>query len=124
MKFVPILFWLLALVHLAPAVAAISPNQIATLYGIEPANKTLLTLLQHRAILLGLVGVAFAYAAFKPAFRWPVLCIGAASMALFISFCVLNGQLSSSLGRIAIIDAISLGIAAVAAYLILKSKKL
>ena len=48
MKLVPSLFWILALVHMVPMIAAIMPSQITKLYGIVPAEKTQIVLLQHR----------------------------------------------------------------------------
>ena len=48
-----------------PVLAAIAPQQISKLYGVSATDSALITLLQHRAILLGIVGLAFAVAAFS-----------------------------------------------------------
>ncbi|MEM9669807.1 MAG: hypothetical protein AAF950_12855 [Pseudomonadota bacterium] len=101
-----LLFAFLAIIHFLPAVAAIAPGQLTSLYGVEPTNTPLVTLLQHRAILPGLVGGAFACAAAMPAVRWPALIGGAISMIGFPIIAALNNELGGSLRRIAIVDAI------------------
>lgn len=108
MTLISVLFWILALVHLVPALAALAPSRISRLYGIDPGDKSLLVLLQHRAILLGLVGAAFASAAHLESVRWPVLIGGSMSMVGFIIITAAHGQLKSRLGRIALIDAMAL----------------
>ena len=120
MSIIALLFWFLAVIHFLPAIAAVAPAQLSALYGIEPSNKTLITLLQHRAILLGLVGGAFACAAHMPALRWPVLIGGTISMIGFILIAALNSELGGPLRRIAIVDAI--GVPALIALVVLLSR--
>jgi len=117
------LFWFLAVIHFLPAIAAVAPSQLATLYGIAPGDKALVTLLQHRAILLGLVGGAFACAAHMPGVRWPALIGGAISMVSFLIIATLHGELGGSLRRIAIIDAIGLPAVLALAYLLMTSNQ-
>lgn len=116
------LFWILALIHFLPAIAALAPSQISALYGIAPTDKALMTLLQHRAVLLGLVGAAFACAAHLSEVRWPVLIGGTISMISFILIAALNSELGGSLRRIAIVDAIGLPAVVALVYLLLKSQ--
>lgn len=105
---ISILFWVLAVINIPPAIAAIAPGQIKRLYGIDDADKTLITLLQHRAILLGIVGAMCAVAAHVEMFRWPALIGAAVSMISFLLLCLLQGQFGGSLRKIAIVDAIGL----------------
>ena len=103
------LFAFLAAIHLLPAIAAVFPRQIQRLYGVEPADRTLVTLLQHRAMLLGLVGFGFLAAAFRvDEIGWHAWLLGAASMISFLLFAVINRQLTGPLRLIAIVDAIGL----------------
>jgi len=116
----PILFWLIAIIHLIPAVSGMSGARLANLYGIEQGNETLMTLLQHRAILFGFVGAACIYAAHNPSVRWAVLIGAVIAMASFILIATLRGTTSGALSKIIIVDGIGLVFAAIAAVLLLK----
>lgn len=103
---VQLCFGFLALIHLLPAVAALAPKQISKLYGVNADDRTLITLLQHRAVLLGAVGAAFAAGAMMPhsqAALFAVL-LGGASMVTFLVIAALQRQLSGPLRRIVIVD--------------------
>ena len=116
----PILFWLIAIIHIIPAISGLSGSRLASLYGIEGDEQTLMTLLQHRAVLFGFVAAACLYAAHSPAARWAVLIGAVISMASFILIAFLRGTTSGALSKIIIVDAIGLFFAALAALLLLK----
>jgi hypothetical protein len=116
----PILFWLIAIIHIIPAVSGVSGARLANLYGIEQGNETFMTLLQHRAVLFGFVGAACIYAAHNPPARWAVLIGAVIAMASFIIIAALRGATSGALSKIIIVDAIGLVIAALAAILLIK----
>ncbi|MCR9269287.1 MAG: phosphopantetheine adenylyltransferase [Henriciella sp.] len=120
MSLVAGLFCILAAIHLLPAVAAVSPNQLSTLYGVSPDDTVMTTLLQHRAILLGLVGAAFAAAAFVPTLRWATLIGGTVSMVAFLIIAAINGELAGPLQKITIVDAAGLPVAAILFFLLAK----
>ncbi len=120
MKLIPILFWMLALGHLVPMIAALLPSQITKLYGVVPDDKTQIVLLQHRALLLGLVGAACALAAHNQAVRWPALIGASLSMSAFILFCLFHNQMGGPLRKIALVDLAALPIAATLFYLLYK----
>ena len=121
MKIIPILFWVLGFVHLVPMIAAIMPSQIAKLYGVVPSDNTQVVLLQHRALLLGLVGAACAFAAHNEAVRWPTLIGAVISMASFIILCVLQDQMGGALRKIALVDLAALPVAAALFYFLMKA---
>jgi len=118
---IPFLFWILAIIHIIPALSALAPSRMAALYGIGTENKALMTLLQHRAVLFGLVAAACVFAAYNSAVRWPVLIATIISMASFIIIAVPRGQLSGSLAKIAYVDGIGLIIAAALAVSLLRT---
>ena len=101
------LFWGLAVIKFPPVIVAIAPGQLQRLYGVSGDDRTLVTLLQHRAILLGLVGAGCAVAAHVEAFRWPALWGAAISVVTFLILCAAQGQLGGPLRKIAIMDAIA-----------------
>ena len=104
------LFAFLAVIHILPAVAAVAPSRLVSLYGIDAQDSALVTLLKHRAVLLGLVGLGFAAAAFHPghAIAWHAALLGGASMISFLIIAAFNRELSGSLKTIAIVDAIGI----------------
>lgn len=121
-KALPILFWLMAIINFLPVVSAVVPSKMQDLYGISPENVDLMTLLQHRALLLGLVGLALAAAAHMPELRWPALIGGVISMGSFVLFALARGQMSGPLGKIAMVDLIGLIFAALAAFILLQNR--
>jgi len=116
----PILFWLIAIIHIIPAVSGLSGSRLASLYGIQGDDQTLMTLLQHRAVLFGFVAAACIYAAHNPSARWAVLIGAVISMASFILIAFLRGTTSGALQKIIIVDVIGFVFAAIAALLLLK----
>lgn len=116
----PVLFWLLAIIHILPALSGLSTSRMTGLYGIDAGNETLMTLLQHRALLFALVAAACIYAAHTPSVRLPVLIGTIISMAGFIVVAAMRGTMSGSLNKIVIVDAAGCLIALIAAALLLK----
>ncbi len=121
MNLITILFWFLALVHIVPALAGITPTALSRLYGVNHADKVLLTLLQHRAILFGLLGAGLLVAPFLNSLRWPILIATLISMISFIVIALVHGQSKGPMARIAIIDAAALLPATALVYLMTKS---
>ena len=121
-KLIPILFYALALVvHGVPALSVFAPSRMAKLYGISADDQVLMTLLQHRAVLFALVAAACIYAAHVVSARWPVLIGTVLSMTAFILIAVPRGQLSGPLAKIAYVDGLGLVIAALLAFLMLRT---
>ena len=118
---IPILFWILAIIHSLPALSGVSSDRLASLYGVSSDDETLMTLLQHRAVLFGLVALACILAAHKPNLRWPVLMGAIISMLSFILIAIPRGQLSGPLAKIAYVDGFGLIIAACLAVLLMRT---
>lgn len=114
------LFWGLAVIKFPPVIAAVVPKQLVHLYGVSPDDKTMLTLLQHRAVLLGIVGAGCAVAAHVEAFRWPALWAASISIVTFLVLCAVQRQFNGPLRKIAIMDAIGVPLV-IALFLILPS---
>ena len=121
-KFLPILFWLMALINLTPLLGAVSPSKFKTLYGISPDNLELMTLLQHRAILLGLIGLLLLAASYREELRWSAVSLGVLSMGSFVLFAIVREQMNGPLGKIAITDIVGLIFAAFAAFIMFQNK--
>lgn len=109
----------LALVHLAPAVALFRPALIERLYGVAAGTETFL-LLQHRAALFLVVLVICVWAAVRPEVRPLGLVAVAISMVSFLALYVAGGA-PASLRTIALADMIGLPFLAIAAWQVVRS---
>lgn len=96
--------WLaLALLHLPPALAALSRDLVEQLYGVA-ANGDAALLLQHRAVLFIAVAAVCVLAAFVPEARRAAALVAAVSMIGFLLLYALAGFPGGSLKTIAIAD--------------------
>ena len=103
-KLLPYLFGALTLIHILPAMALLMPGRLSALYGFEAGDSVLTTLLQHRALLFGLVAGALIWAIFTPSVRWPVLIGTVISMAGFIISAAARGETGGALRSIVVAD--------------------
>lgn len=99
-------WFLLALVHLIPALALFWPALLTRLYGITP-DDAVFALMHHRAALFLAVLVACIWAAFDPGGRKVATIVTAISMISFLLLYVSYGR-PASLGTIALVDLIGL----------------
>ncbi|MCA1748978.1 MAG: hypothetical protein ABR601_06795 [Parasphingopyxis sp.] len=95
-------WFILALIHLAPALALFRPTLITRLYGIEP-SAAVFPLLHHRAALFAVVLVLCLRAAFDPAVRQLAVIAVGLSMLAFLAIYSGYGR-PESLRMIAIAD--------------------
>lgn len=58
---------IVAVIHLIPVLGVLGAPQLASLYGLDFSEPNLAILMRHRAVLFGLAGAFFLFAAFKPA---------------------------------------------------------
>lgn len=72
------------IIHLLPAIGVLNADRLYALYGIALEDDSLVLLLRHRAVLFGLPGAFFIYAAFAPACRTLALIAGLISVASFL----------------------------------------
>ncbi|MBT8469895.1 MAG: phosphopantetheine adenylyltransferase [Deltaproteobacteria bacterium] len=101
------LICIVSLINLAPAVGALSPKRLHTLYGIEFEEPNLVVLMRHRAILLGIVGVLLAVSAFVVSLRPAAYAAGFASMLSFVLIAWLVGGYNEALRRVVVADLVA-----------------
>ncbi|MEP2102972.1 MAG: hypothetical protein ABJP02_05515 [Parasphingorhabdus sp.] len=97
---------ILALIHLLPSIAFFVPSLITRLYGVAADNVNF-ALLQHRAALFCVVGIACIWAAVDPGTRKLTFVLTAFSMISFLVIFGIYGQ-PSALRSIAFVDLIGL----------------
>jgi hypothetical protein len=86
-----IAFLLLALLHMMPALAAVRPALLTSLYGAQPGDPAFL-LLHHRAALFAAVLAVCLWAAFDPGPRRAAAVVAAISMLSFLWMYYASGQ--------------------------------
>jgi hypothetical protein len=101
------LMLVLAVIHLLPISGFFGAERLASLYGIEIADGNLEILMRHRAVLFGILGAFFAYAAFVPALQ-PLAFIAAfASLASFFFLAFSVGDFSDSIRKVVLADVVA-----------------
>ena len=80
-KIASVILFIVGVINLLPMIVFFDATRTAKLYGLPIEGETLTILMRHRAVLLGLIGLALIAAAVKPEFR--VLAIALALISKF-----------------------------------------
>lgn len=105
---ITVLFLIVGLINFIPVIGVISADQLTRLYGITLSDNNLIILLQHRALLFGIVGAFIIYAAFNPAVQPFAFVAGFISMLGFILIAWKTGGYNQELAKIITMDIIAL----------------
>ena len=110
---------IVAIIHLLPVSGFISTERLSALYGFSIEGPNLEILMRHRAVLFGLLGAFFVYAAFNTAVQ-PLAFIAAfLSISSFFYLAWAVGDYNSAIATVVkadIIAALSLVVAVVLYY--------
>ena len=110
-----ICFLIVAVIHLLPLAGVLGAPRLSALYGVEVTDPNLEILLRHRAVLFGILGGFFVYAAFRPHLRAVALVIGLISVVSFLLLAYAVGGYNPQVGRVVSADWIALAALLVAA---------
>ena len=111
------LYLIVGLINFAPLMGVLGQDQLSALYQIPEQSKDMLLLLQHRAVLFGIIGGFIMLSAFQPKHRLAASIMGLISMLSFILLYHLLEPLNSSLTKVYWIDVIASGMLIVAVIL-------
>ncbi len=98
------LMLLVGLLNLTPAIVFFAPERSLTLYAIDLGEPNLSIVMRHRAVLLGLLGIALVYAAFRKEFLVPVIVAAFIGKAAFLFLVYTSTGVNAELGRVALFD--------------------
>jgi len=101
------LMLVVAAIHLVPISGFFGTDRLSALYGIEVDSPDLEILMRHRAVLFGILGAFFAYAAFVPALQPIAFVAAAASLASFFYLAVAVGDYSRPIRKIVFGDVVA-----------------
>lgn len=92
------------LLNIYPLVGVISADHLTGLYGGNFASPDIQTLMRHRAVMLGLVGVLMLFAAFRSSLQLLAATLGLVSMSSFVILAYSIGDTGPEIGKVAIAD--------------------
>lgn len=108
MKYVSIVALLVAgIIHLLPVPGVMGVSTLARLYGIEVNDPNTAILLQHRALLFGVLGVLMLSAIALPWLRITALTVALFSAASFIVVAIAVGRYNPAIGRVVVADIVA-----------------
>jgi hypothetical protein len=108
MKYVSIVALLVAgIIHLLPVPGVMGVSTLARLYGIEVNDPNTAILLQHRALLFGVLGVLMLSAIALPWLRVTALTVALFSAASFIVVAIAVGGYNAAIGRVVVADVVA-----------------
>lgn len=97
-----------AVIHLLPLFGVLGSAQLAELYGISFDEPNLVILMRHRAVLFGLLGSFFLFAAFRPTLQVAAFIAGFASVLSFLYLAWSVGGYNAQVGRVFTADVVAL----------------
>jgi riboflavin transporter FmnP len=97
-----------AIIHLLPLLGVLGAPQLASFYGLDFSDPNLAILMRHRAVLFGLMGAFFVYAAFKPVLQPIAFVAGFVSIVSFLVLAWMTGDYNPQVARICTGDLVAL----------------
>ena len=107
-KIIAVMMLIIAVIHLIPVMGVLGAARLETLYGISINTPELEILMRHRAVMFGILGAFFVYAAFVP-FLQPIAFLAAAATLIpffYLAFSV--GGYGQAINKILVGDAVAL----------------
>lgn len=95
-------------IHVLPLSGALGPKALERLYGVPITDSNTLVLLQHRAVLFGLLGVGLLIAAFTPAWQAVASVAGLISALSFLVIALCVGGYNAALQRVVKADVVAI----------------
>jgi hypothetical protein len=106
---------LAGIIHLLPLPGVLGAGQLTRLYGVAADDPNVGILLQHRAVMFGLLGVLLVAAAFRPELRAVALVAGLVSTVSFLVISWGVGGYNAQVARVVVADLLAVVLLVVAA---------
>lgn len=106
---------LAGIIHLLPITGVLGGGRLTRLYGVAIDDPNLRILLQHRAVLFGLLGALLIAAALRPELRVVALMAGLVSTVSFLVIAWGVGGYNPQVGRVVTADIVAVALLLVAA---------
>lgn len=102
------LLLIVAVIHLLPLVGVLGADRLARLYGLGLKDPNLILLMRHRAVLFGLLGTFFVYAAFSPNVQMLAFVAGLVSVVSFLGLAWPISRYNQQVRQVFMADVIAL----------------
>jgi hypothetical protein len=106
-KAITILLIIVAVIHIIPISGFAGIARLESLYGIPISGNNMEILMRHRAILFGILGVFFAYAAFTPSVQPLAFLAAFATLGSFFYLAISVGEYNAAIRKIVIGDIVA-----------------
>lgn len=122
---ISVMLIIVGIIHLLPLAGVLGSEKLSALYGLSINDPDLLILMRHRAVLFGLLGAFFVFAAFKPPFQPLAFAAGFISVVSFLWLAWSTGNYNAQIARVFTADIIALLclIIATTCYLLINHKR-
>lgn len=105
---VAVMLVIVAVIHLLPLSGVLGSERLTMLYGITFNEPNLEIVMRHRAVIFGLLGLFFLYAAFQPAVQLLAFVAAFVSVVSFLWLAWSVGNYNEQVGRVFAIDIVAL----------------
>ena len=107
-KTITALLILVGVIHLLPISGVLGAERLSALYGLSFQEPNISILMRHRAVLFGILGLFFVYAAFQPTLQPLAFAAGFISVISFIGIAWSVGGYNGAVGKIVLADQVAL----------------
>lgn len=107
-KIITIALLLVSIIHLIPVSGVLGAERLTALYGLSFDESNLAILMQHRAVLFGLLGLFIGYAAFNRAYQPLAFIAGFISVFSFLLISWTSGNYNQAIQKVVIADWVAL----------------
>jgi len=105
---VTVLLLIIAAIHLLPILGFLGAERISSLYQVELADRNIEILMRHRAVLFGILGAFFAYAAFNAPLQLIAFTMASISIVAFLYLGFSVGDYNAAIRTVIIADVFAL----------------
>ncbi len=106
-RIITVALLIVAVIHLLPISGYLGISRLSSLYAINISDPNLEILMRHRAMLFGILGGLFAYAAFQPNAQPFAFIAGFVSVLSFFYLAYTVGDVNSAITKIVIADVVA-----------------
>lgn len=96
------------IIHLLPLSGVLGGQRLMALYGIEINDPNLLIMMQHRAVLFGVLGLFLIISAFRSELQRLAIIAGLISALSFIAIALWVGGYNALIQRVIVADVIAI----------------
>jgi hypothetical protein len=107
-KIITLLLIIVGVIHLLPLSGVLGGDQLSSLYGLSLQESNISILMRHRAVLFGIFGIFFLYAAFNKQYQPLAFVIGSISVISFIALSWSTGNYNDAIYNVVIADIVAL----------------